>query len=468
VNFAALKEPIPGIAEGNELIAGLDDCLLLGFARLGPTQHEALERLLGAFAGTPVASPLSDALAATKRSEFLVKHFCAIAAARAAIQGAQYDALSQRAAEAMGRKNSGTELAERPPVSPEGQHTALLSSTQQWLMEVALAGFKNLSAGTSSAFMATLERMQAEVKLTRLASLLTGFLTELLATPAGASEIPVFRWGDLWSRAMIAAQQLPSVEAPASVAGTFYPLGVDVRAHAHFASLVVYGVLQSGKTRRIVRVPLSSYKVDVIAQTELWQLFRPCADPLLEALAAQKSLEISAMQIFPSGDLVWTGSAKPGSPFDAVEIGRLANAGEANGLPPQPALSRHPVQLGELICLEKCEVRPAAEPGQFGRTGEDGASLEVVMNGTTLPLATERLGSSSELDFKTLTAAAAMVGLLRFDRGGWAVQPLCVRGKVGKKEVVVATGSKALEFCKKDKSKTLATLSERTSKLLRK
>jgi hypothetical protein len=60
-----------------------------------------------------------------------------------------------------------------------------------------------------------------------------------------------------------------------------------------------------------------------------------------------------------------------------------------------------------------------------------------------------------------------VVGLLRFDAGRWALQPMCVCAQVGKKESVTMTGSAALQFCKKDKSKTLATLSERASKLLR-
>src|SRR6266545_812043 len=151
--LAKLKELPPGIEQGTAQIAGFDECLLLGFARLGPAQHEALAAVSDTFAGTPLQTPLSDALAAVKRSEFLAKHFLALAAARAAIHGAQYDALFQQACEALGRESPAATSVISQPISPEGQHTALLSSTQQWLMELALAGFKHLSMETLAPFM---------------------------------------------------------------------------------------------------------------------------------------------------------------------------------------------------------------------------------------------------------------------------------------------------------------------------
>jgi hypothetical protein len=467
INISILQKLPAGVAEGNELIAGLDECLTLGFARLGPAQHEVLEKTAGTFTGTPLHGPLTEAIEAVRRSEFLAKHFCALAAARAAIQGAQYDALFQQASEALGRKGPGAGAAPKP-LSAEGQHTAWLSSTQQWLMELALAGFKHLSVEGLTPFMATLEQMQADPKLARLASLLTGFLMELLAAAGVAGgERPVFRWADLWTRAMIAAQQPPWLEGGTAVNGTLQPLGVDVRAHAHFVNLVIYGLLEAGKERRVVRMPLSSYKVDVIAPQELWQLFRPAADPLLESLAGHKALQISGMQLLASGDLLWTGKARLGAGFDLLASGAAASSPEVISLPPQPPLTRHPVQLAELVAFENISVRKSATPAALGRGDGNGTSLELAVDGGALPIATERLSAGSELDAKTLVTATAMVGLLRFDRGGWAVQPLAARAKAGKKECVIMIGGGALEFCKKDKLKTLSVLSERAGKLLR-
>jgi hypothetical protein len=53
IDVSRLKQLPPGVEPGNALIAGFDHCLLLGFARLGPAQHEALAAIGGAFAGTP-------------------------------------------------------------------------------------------------------------------------------------------------------------------------------------------------------------------------------------------------------------------------------------------------------------------------------------------------------------------------------------------------------------------------------
>ena len=166
--ISLLQSLPPGVAQANEQIAGLDACLLLGFARLGPAQHEALETIAGTFAGTPLAGPLNEALTAVRRNEFVARHFCAIASARTAIQGAQYDALFEQAGEALGRKAPTEEAPAPKPLSAEGQHTAWLASTQQWLMELALAGFKHLAAESLTPFMATLEQMQGDPKLARL------------------------------------------------------------------------------------------------------------------------------------------------------------------------------------------------------------------------------------------------------------------------------------------------------------
>lgn len=461
MNLASLKQLPPGVEEGNGLIAGLDECLLLGFARLGPAQHEAMERFFAAFQYSPLEAALREALDALKRSEFLAKRFCTIAAARTAIQGSQYDALLQSASEATGQKiEPGSETAASLP--GEAGHAALLASTQQWLMELALAGFKNLSMETLAPFMATLEQLQAEPALARSAALLTGWLKELLAaTPAGGVEIPVFRWADLWSRAMILAQEFPVPENGATVTGLFHPLGADVRTHPHFVSVVFYGLLEADGKGRIVRVPFSSYKVDVIGGMETWQLFRPRADVLLEALATWKTVQVDSMPLMPGGDLLWRGKAKLGAPFDPFALNPMGAP-----LPALPPLDRHPVQLAHLVFLEKCAVRASPETAALGRT-QNGVSLETSVDDAILPLATERLTPGGELDGKTLESATAMIGLLRFDRGGWALQPLCVRTRAGKKDLILASGSRALEFCKKDKSRTLAILSERADKLLR-
>src|SRR5207245_2887330 len=152
---------------------GLDGCFLVGFGRLGPEETRALQAVHRVCSGTPLEGPVGAALAALGRNEFVDRHFAALAGARAALQGAQYDALRAQAAAALGRP-----AAEEVPESPPSAQAELpqpvkawQESTRHWLMELAPAGFKQLEYQTLAPFAATLEQLQGEPPLTRLAAL---------------------------------------------------------------------------------------------------------------------------------------------------------------------------------------------------------------------------------------------------------------------------------------------------------
>jgi len=116
-------------------------------------------------------------------------------------------------------------------MSPSGA-AAWLNSTQQWLMELALTGFQYLHEGTIEPFIATLEPIQGDPELMELAALLTGFVNELLAhIPANRqASLPMFRWADLWSSAIIRTRHLPGEPTFRRVSGTLAPLGLDVQS----------------------------------------------------------------------------------------------------------------------------------------------------------------------------------------------------------------------------------------------
>ncbi len=98
---------------------------------------------------------------------------------------------------------------------------------QQWLTELAIAGLKHLEETAVAPFAATLENLQAEPELTGLAALLTGFSHEAPPHHAGfaAAGSPGFRWGDLWSAAMVRTQQLPGAFTFREVSGVAYSPG---------------------------------------------------------------------------------------------------------------------------------------------------------------------------------------------------------------------------------------------------
>src|SRR5205085_10559496 len=153
------------VRHATEVIAGLDRCFLVGFGRLGPEQAEALQALRRICTGTPLERPVGTAVEALGRNEFVEAHFVALAAARAAIQGAQYDALRAQAARALGRPAEGG-AADGPPAGEAGEVPGPVrvwqESTRHWLMELALAGFKQLEDQTLAPFAATLEQIQGE------------------------------------------------------------------------------------------------------------------------------------------------------------------------------------------------------------------------------------------------------------------------------------------------------------------
>jgi hypothetical protein len=451
--------PVPdGVRHAGSVIAALDRCFLVGFGRLGPEQTEALKSLERIAAGTPLGAPLSAAVEALGRNEFVDRHLAALAAARAALQGAQHDVLRAHAAQALGRP--APEKAEEAPAGAAVPEPVKVwqESTRHWLMEIALAGFGQLEYQTLAPFAATLEQLQAEPLMTRLAALLTGFQQELLrALPVSSLPVvPVHRWADLWTRAMVGALRPPVAPAGDKVSGTLSPLGLDLRQHGYFVSADVYALLEDGAAR-VVRVTLSSYKVDVVQGAEMWECFGKSAVPLLRALGRHEALKVKGATLLPTGDLLWDGEAKPGAAFSWAARSKkwLAPGVEQIPLLPAPAaLDRHPVQIAEPVYLEGYEARE-----------EDGWRLDFG-DGARLDVATPRISGASEMRPEHLKGSEGLFGLLRFDGGAWSVQPLAV-SRPGQIPPEAFTGSDACEPSKKT-TPTLGVLRERAGKLLRK
>jgi hypothetical protein len=315
-------------------------------------------------------------------------------------------------------------------------------------MEIAIAGFGQLEPQTLAPFTATLEQLQGEPQATRLAALLTGFLQELLNSMpiAALPNVPAFRWADLWTRAMIAALRLPAPSAGKKVSGTLAPLGIDLRHHGYFVSADVYSLLDGS----VVRVTLSSYKVDVIRGAETWQCFGKAAEPLLKAVAGGQGLAVTDATLLPTGDLLLDGTARVKGSSSSLDTAKKALA--AVSLPSVSALDRHPLQIAEPVYLE-------------GYTANGGGTSLDLGDGASLRVATERISGISELQPAHVVGSKALLGLLRFDGGAWAVQPLAVAGP--KETVFTGSGSAAPPKTGKKKP-TLGILRERASRLLRK
>jgi hypothetical protein len=458
MSLQALLTVPENVRQAAAVIAGLDRCFLVGFGRLGPEQHAALQALERVCSGTPLDAPVKNAVAAIGRSEFVDRHFAALGAARAALQGAQYDALRAQAHAALGRTAPAAGPAAAPPAAEEGPVAVWQESARNWLMELALAGFQQLEAQTLAPFLSTLEHLQGEARTARLAAILTGFLNELLdALPVSAlPSVPLYRWADLWTRCMLGSLRPPSPPAGTKVSGTLTPLGADLRQHGYAVSCDVYALL-GADTPRVVRVTISAFKVSVISGADMWSCFPEETHDVLEGISEHLSFKVDGMTLLPTGDLLWDGKAKAGKKADFLKLAaeRLApGAKDAPAAPTAEPLDRHPVQIAEPVYL-----------AEYKATAGDTVTLDLG-DGVALPAAVNRLSKAAELKPDHVAQSKAMLGLLRFDSGRWEVQPLAVVLN-NKKEEVIFTGSSAYASLSGKPAKTLSILKERASKLLR-
>jgi hypothetical protein len=454
----ALTQLPNGTTEALDLIIRCDRNFLSGFANLEGDAREALTALQPIFQGTPLQQSLDTSIAALSQNEFSPQHFLALAAARTSLQGASFDALQQQIRDALGRTNP-LPLPESEPTTPPEQVRVWQDSIQNWLVEIALTGFIRLETTTLTPFLATLEAIQAEPSMLRQAALLTGFFNELMSQVpiTDSSQIPTYRWVDLWTQGMVRTLGSQPSFSPVLVSGHLQILGLDLRQHANLVSITAYGLLLADAIPQQVRVTFSAYKVDAISGDEIWLLF-PDAATLLDAFAQSKTLSITAMPMLPTGDLLWNGQAEIGEKFDLMAQAAkyfAANGAEAFNPCAVHPCDRHPIQLAEPIFLQ--DYTTANDQNRLTLSwGEAGA----------LPIATERLSPDAEVTRDAIATSSELFGLLRFDAGRWAVQPLTL--KVGKSKLLY-TGQTAAKLLKKPPSKnTVATLQERASRLLRK
>ncbi|WP_431882865.1 hypothetical protein [Micromonospora gifhornensis] len=459
--LAQLQENVPvGLADADAVVAGFDDALVGGFARIGDEAAAALAALAGAVAGTPLHDRVAEAVAKVTAGSFSQEDLAALAGARSALLGAAHDALLGQFDAAVGRERTPWSA----PVGVPAEVSAPRGAARAWLHETAVAGWRGVDHDLLSAVGTPVEAALAEPGLRRLAVLLDGLAAELRASlpVAMMAQVPARRWADLWSRAVLLAQDwsVPDGDVE-TITGRLLPLGVDIHEHGTAIGVQVHGVLEpaDGGAARLVRTTVVAAKVETITGPAVWRLLQ--AHPvLLAALAQRRAVTVTDLPLH-GGDLRWIDAqARVGEPADPFAAARLL-LGTAVAAATAP-LDRHPTAIAEPVLLEGYTVR------------QDDDRLTVEWDGRQLPVAVDRLPAAGPLTPALVAASSCCVGLLRFDRGRWLVQPLAVQATVKRKPVEAHNGDWAEGITDPKVAKVeakagdaVAVLRERAGRLLR-
>jgi hypothetical protein len=450
----ALRAHPAGLDEAFALVDGLDDALVHGLARLDDDRAAALDALVAAFSASPLAERVTEAVGKILSGTVTDEYLAVLAGCRVALVGAAHDALLTGLDTALGRTREPF-----PAVAAPIDAGHLTAGSRAWLRELAIAGWRGvdheLAAGGSPAVQALL----AEPSRRRLAVLLDGFAAELRAAAPVATlpQVPVRRWADLWARALILSQDGLPAGPSVPVDGRLLILGADLHEHPTVFRCQVHGLLETAGGVRLVRTSVAAAKVDTIGGASAWRML--AAFPvLLAGLAEHRCLDVSGLALTAGGDLIWDeAGASAGGPADPFASARvlLGTAIAASTAP----LDRHPSAIAEPVLLEGYTA--TAE-------GFDLGSVAVGVDAGRLPAA-------GPLTPELVAASTACIGLLRFDGGRWAVQPIAVQATVRKKAVVAHTGDWALgpTDAKAAKAEAAAgtaveVLRERAGRLLRK
>jgi hypothetical protein len=450
-----LRSRPAGVAEALALIDAVDDTLVHGLARIDEARAAALTSLAAACRAAPLGDQVADSVGKIIAGTVTDEHLAALAGARSALLGAVHDALLAGVDDALGRAREPWS-AGAVPADPGH----LLAGARSWLRELAIAGWRGVDHEVAGGAAQTVQALIAEPAARRLAVLLDGFAAELrAAAPVATLErVPVRRWADLWARSLLLAQDGFAGQEAAPVDGRLLILGVDLHEHPTVFQAQAHGLLETpGGGVRLVRASVATAKVDTISGPSVWRML--AAYPIFRtALAERRAVEVSGMALTPGGDLIWAEShATAGEPADPFAIARV-RLGAATASP-APPLDRHPAAIAEPVLLE----------------GYAAGTESFDLGGATVAVELDRLPAAGPLTPALVAASTACLGLLRWDAGRWAVQPLAVQTVVRKKPVAVHTGDWALGPTEAKAAKAEAAvgaavdvLRERAGRLLRK
>ncbi|MFE5547664.1 hypothetical protein ACFQ71_28105 [Streptomyces sp. NPDC056534] len=456
-------DPLDGLDEALSAVDAFDRALVSGLLRPQPDQAAGLEALATAVAGTPLAARVAEAADKAAAGAAGEDHLVVLAAARTALMGSVHDALTERVADITGRPRAERDT---PGAASDEPGANVLAAARAWLCDLARAGWQGIDHELVAGAAPVVSAMLPDLRLRRQATLLDGFAAELAASCPGATldRVPVRRWADLWTRALLltlpGATRTPALS---TATGRLLPLGVDVQEHATAVQAQVHAVFEpaDGTEPRLLRAAVSAPKPDTVVGAGLWQLLRPRMS-LLAAVGEGRAMELDGMPVTDEGDLVWDDErARTGEPADPFGTARVVLATAAD--PVTAPLDLHPARIAVPVLLEG-----------YTAEEEDDGRLVFVLAGHRLAVDTDRVPAAGPLTPEAVAASGACLGLLRWDAGEFVLQPLAVETTVRKKTTSVHAGAwaggttdKAGVRAEKAATDSVAVLRERAGKLLR-
>lgn len=451
MNFKKTPEIPTGIKESLALLNQLDTCLLTGFSRLSTEQITFFEKLVTIFSGTAFEQPLSSLAASCKITTFKMEDFVHFAAARSAINGAVYDALLDQVS-----ADLAYQFDPITATSTKVDHP-LLTSCAEWLKEIALVGFESLELEQLNHFSQTLDNLLENAAFRPQSTLLTGFVNELsYSIPIGNEKpVPLRRWTDLWSKAMMNCYGQLQEQEVKLVSGVFKVLGSEILQHNNSVALRVYGLLEIDGMEKFTQFSVQAFKVDTIVGFESWKLFSGFPK-LLKTLSDNLAITLDEVKMYPNGVWEWNeDKITLQKSVDALSV--AATALKDSHYYKIPAFERHPVHLKVPIYLKEYQIVNSEK------------LVELEIGEQSLPIDIHRFSSMSVLDVDKLMTSTECFGFLRFDNNQWSLQPLSLRcGRTVVHNGLAAVKAPTKLVKKKVKpTDSFKILKERAEKLLR-
>lgn len=439
----------------NDYIDHIDNCLLTGFSDLSEDQLSRMKSIICIFNDTPLKNVLADSLDMLTENAFSKSLFLSIAVIRNALLALKYNVLlgpgNEHPDDGPGDDSFHDEIVKQGNTDP------VQESISNWLTELAITGFKNLVEEKCTGILKTMNVIAGKKEMIGQTVLIAGLVDELFKScMSDTSSIPITRWGDLWMKAFINTKTADMPQKTKKVSGTLFLIGLDLKTNVNVAQLTFYGILECSGRKYFVKIYRTNFKVDLIQDEEIWYLFHD-SKTILTCYCQNKSIKCRDVVLTENNDLLLgEDNIKPGKIFHLLKKYKeyFLESTPITGIRGD-VFHRHPVLIELPYFLEKIKIRKQV------------TRLYIELPDITIPVAMNKIDSSSPVNEKSLKPAQSVFGLLRYDAGTWQFQPLAFTTRKEPDMCVFNFSSSAEEVDKITAKSTLSMLKERAGRLLR-